>query len=119
MFKKILSGLPFSFQRDEIDLFSNAGNYLVGDVISRGIVFLTIPIYTRILAPDELGVVAVFQSLVYMFSIVYSCGVPGAITRYYYEEKKDFNSFLGNNVLFAIVFSVILSLIIFLLRNPI
>lgn len=115
--KRYITKLPLELNNDELDLFSNAGNYLAGDVISRGIIFLTIPVYTRILSPDGIGVLAVFQSIVYMVSIFFSCGTPGAVTRYYYEDRKDFASFLGNNFIFALFFSLIFSIVILLFRR--
>jgi len=118
MLKKYITRFSSRFRSDEIELVTNASNYLIGDVISRGMVFLTIPIYTRLLPPDQLGILAVFQSIIYMLSIVYSCGVPGAVTRYYYEERSDFKSFFGNNVFFTVVLSLIFSLIVFILRRP-
>ena len=94
---KILKKL---FDRDFNELLGHAKNYLTADIFGKGLVFLSIPIFTNILSISEYGVLGVYNSVTYLIVVIFGLGFRGAITRYYYEKKHDFNQFIASNILF-------------------
>jgi len=108
-----------SIGKDFLEFISHARNYLSGDVISKALFFLTIPFFTRIMPPDEYGVMAIFITMVGIFKIFFGFGIPGSISRYYYEKNKDFYKFLNSNIFFVLIGSILLILFSLLLRNAI
>ncbi len=94
---KILKKL---FDRDFNELLGHAKNYLTADIFGKGLVFLSIPIFTNILSISEYGVLGVYNSVTYLIVVIFGLGFRGAITRYFYEKKHDFNQFITSNILF-------------------
>ncbi|MFW6310851.1 MAG: oligosaccharide flippase family protein [Nanoarchaeota archaeon] len=88
-------------------------NYLGGDFFDRGLSFLAIPIFTRLLTKEEYGLVAIFLTINQIFSNILGLGIRGAVTRYYYEYKGDFYQFLSSNVLFIIFFNCVTLIVIY------
>lgn len=109
--KKILN----LFGRDTKQFLSHSKNYVTGDFFSKGLVFISIPIYTRLLTTSEYGVLSLYLSFYTLFSIILNFGIIGSITRYYFEETTDFNEFLGSNVTFLIIVNACLIFVFYLL----
>lgn len=99
--------------------FSNSKNYLIAEFFNKGIVFITIPFFTRFLIPEEYGLLAIFTSVVSIFTILNGLNLHGAVTRRYYEEDNNFKSFLGSNLLFATVINITILIVGYILKDQI
>ena len=108
---KILIILKERIDSDFFEFLLHAKNYVTANIFMKGLAFISIPIFTRLLVPADYGVLAIFFSFVGFFSIISGLGIRGSITRYYYEETDDFDSFLGSNLVLGLGWSI---LIIFL-----
>ena len=91
--KKRLKKLQqFSF----FDTFKHASTYFSGTMLVHALGILTLPIFTKLLSPDEYGIINVFLTYVSVVAVLLSFNLHWAISRYYFEEdKKDFDAFLG------------------------
>ena len=58
--------------------------YVVGNVLSRGLAFVLLPLYTRHLSPTDYGIVAVTLTIVSVLSVVLPLGLHGASARFYF-----------------------------------
>ena len=87
------------------------------DFIGKGLGFISIPIFTRLLTPDEYGYLAVFTSIIAIFSVLLKLNMHGAITRYYYEETDDFSSYVGSILSFVVLFNLVAIPLLYLVRN--
>ncbi|MGD8567768.1 MAG: oligosaccharide flippase family protein [Gammaproteobacteria bacterium] len=103
--------------KDE-DNFSNVLKhfitYFTGDVVSRLIAFLLIPVLTFLLTPNDFGILSVFTSLTLLLLTLLSLNTYTSIGRYYFEENIDLSSFLSSVIAFSLVimllfFTVIVS----------
>ncbi|MFD2568090.1 lipopolysaccharide biosynthesis protein [Pseudotenacibaculum haliotis] len=101
--KKVINRLDTDFS----ELLSHAKNYVSADVLAKGLVFLSIPILTRLLTTEDYGVLGVFTSITSMLIIIFGLGIRGSVTRYYYEDKNDFDKFLGTNISLLLGFGLI------------
>ncbi len=109
--------LKRNFGEDFFGFISHSKNYVSSDLFSKGLAFVSIPIFTRLLVPQEYGVLAIFTSFVSIFSIVAGLGVRGAVTRYYFEKTDDFDQYYGSIVLFVLGWGLVVSLSLFLLSG--
>lgn len=73
-------------------------NYLISSVANEGLKFISVPVFTYLLTPEDYGIINIFGSYVSIFSIILVLNLNGAVSRYYYEEKDDFKQFLGFSV---------------------
>lgn len=75
-------------------------NYLTGEAVAGLLSFATIPILTRLLSTDEYGALAIFLSVVSIATILMELNFRGALSRYWFEQDKEFPDFLSSNLLF-------------------
>jgi O-antigen/teichoic acid export membrane protein len=108
----------FTFGKDFLELLTHSKNYITGEILTKGLVFLTMPLFTRLMTPEEYGVMSVFLSFTGILAIIFGFGIRGAVSRYYYEEKKDFYAYFSSNFWFVIIGSFVLMGIAILFQNP-
>ena len=70
-------------------LIKTVGTYMMPKLFSYGLNFLLIPVLTRVLTPADLGIVALAWAVHNTLAGVCSLGIPGAVSRYYFEYRKD------------------------------
>ncbi|AJR04766.1 lipopolysaccharide biosynthesis protein [Siansivirga zeaxanthinifaciens] len=86
--------------------------YTFGDFLNKGIIFLTIPIFSRILSVEDYGVLSIYQ-LFYSFLIVpLTLNFPGAVTQRLFEKGENEDIFIKVNLKFITVFSFGFSLVL-------
>jgi O-antigen/teichoic acid export membrane protein len=91
-----------------IGMFRHVKNYLSAELIVKAIGLISIPIFTRLLSPEEYGVYAIFLSFVAVMNIISSLNMHTSVDRYYFEEKGNFASFVGSNIFFVLLFQLLL-----------
>jgi len=96
---------------------SSSSHYLIAVFFQKGIVFLTIPIFTRLLNVQEYGMLTIFQSLINILIVFTTLGARGAILRYYHDEKTNFKTFYISIVSFFILYNIAFVFIVYLLKN--
>lgn len=87
--------------------------YTICNVILRGINFFTIPLFIRLLTPEEFGrcnIFLSFESVLYIFS---GLAMHASIKNAYYDQKDNYDSFIKN----CIYLDFFNSLIILLIAN--
>lgn len=94
--------------------FSHSKNYLIGDFFQVGLSFLTVPIFTRLLLPSEYGILAIFTSVISIFTVILGLNSAAAIGRRYYEEDSEFSEFLGTILVSIAVFNIGLIVIFYI-----
>ena len=102
--KKIFSVKHSSF-------FSHSKNYLLAEIFNKGIVFITIPIFTRLLSPTEYGILALFSSIVAIFTVLMGLNFQSSIAVKYYDKNEDLPEFLGTNLIFLYFNNILIILV--------
>lgn len=101
------------------ELLSHGKNYLIANVASRALSFISIPIFTRLLTPEDYGIYGVFGGTVMVLSSLYNLNLDKSISRYYYDQRNldDFKSYVGT--CFSLMFFTFLisSLVLFFFRD--
>ncbi|MFW5891509.1 MAG: lipopolysaccharide biosynthesis protein, partial [bacterium] len=100
-------------------LFINIKNYFTGSVLSKALIFLSIPILTRFLSPDEYGYLAIFNSLITVFVIIMPLGLFSSIRHITLKRNEIENSkeYLFVVFFFGYIFSIIFIIIIYFSRK--
>ena len=70
-------------------LSANSLVYTVGTVLSRGIVVLLVPVYTRVLTPDDFGILAVTATVGVLVTTIIGLSLESAITQLYFQYGND------------------------------
>jgi O-antigen/teichoic acid export membrane protein len=111
--KKIIPMIGY----ENIEFLSHSKNYLSATILTHALAFISVPIFTRLLFPSEYGTLAVFSSIISIFTILLGLNMHGAVARYYYEKSNDFAEFISSNLIFIICFNIIAFLFIFSIRK--
>ena len=94
--------------------------YLIGSIFLKGISFITIPIFTRILSPEEFGIITIFLTWVSFFAVFIGFQVSSSIaSAYIHRGKKNLVRYMKNIVILSLLSAVIISIICVLFREEI
>lgn len=91
--------------------------YLIGNLFNKGIVFLTIPIFTRMLSTSEYGIVNTYLSWVPILSLILGLSLTNTIRNAYVDFKEDIENYINSILSLSILSSIICSLIILLVSK--
>ena len=82
--------------------------YLVGNIFNKGITFLTVPIFTRILSTSDYGIVTTYNSWVGILSMVIGFALHMSIRMAAVDYKEKFNDFVSSIILFVTLTSTVM-----------
>lgn len=89
------------------DVLSHAKNYLAGNVATKALGFISIPVFTRLMDETDYGIVAVYTATLGIIAPITTLNATDSISRYYYEKKQsDFGVFLSSIVQFIFLIQV-------------
>ena len=97
--------------------FYHSKNYLIAEFFNKGIVFLTIPIFTYLLSPEDYGVISIYAAIISIFIVFMGLNFHTSVARRYHEDTNDFDAFFGSNITFLTLLNIILILVFFLLKE--
>lgn len=97
-----------------LNLFKNISIYSLGNLLSRGITFLLLPLYTRILSPADYGQLELIYLVGSVLALLYGLRVENGYNRiYFFNKEVDFRKKLYStgqafNLLCSVVFAFIM-----------
>lgn len=86
--------------------------YLIGNLINKGIGFLTIPLFTRILTTYDYGVINTYASWVAIVSMILGMALHMGIRSAFNDYKNTIDSFMSSITFLSIISAFSISLII-------
>ena len=90
--------------------------YTITEFFSKGISFLTIPIFTRLLAPGDFGTVSLYTTWVGILTIFLGLNLNASITKGKYEFEKDYDSFVSSVMFLSLLMFMGYAAIIFIFK---
>jgi O-antigen/teichoic acid export membrane protein len=93
-------------------ILNHSFNYLFAELFNKGLVFFTMPVFTRLLTPAEYGQIGVFFTIVSIITVILSLNINASIVIKYNDENDNFKSYLGANFLFLLLFLILSNLIL-------
>ncbi len=63
--------LKVAFGSDLYNFVKLGSHYTIGNVANQAIAFLALPIFTRLLLPEEYGILALFSAGVSVFAVLF------------------------------------------------
>ncbi|MFX0548808.1 lipopolysaccharide biosynthesis protein [Hathewaya histolytica] len=103
----------------KLDFLKHGFNYIIANFFSKGLVFLMIPVFTRILTPSEYGTYSIYVTIVSIFSILISLNIPAAIKQSYLKRENEFSAILGTNLIFIVLTTLPIAIVYFIFSNEI
>lgn len=104
---------------DIFETVKHSQNYFIAQIVTTGLVFLSIPIFTRLFTQEDYGIVSVYNAYLTILIIILSANSHASVGRYYFEDKPDFKEFLGSTLILAGSIFLINTLVFLLFYYPI
>ena len=94
-------------------LLKNSVIYTLTDGISKGVAFLSLPLISRYLIPEELGIAANFDVLQNIISLLAGQAIVNSMPYFYYGKSREAQAQIVSNLLFIVIAAnVLMSLFI-------
>lgn len=91
--------------------------YLIGTLFNKGISFITVPIFTRILTVEDYGIVTTYNSWSSILMMFVSLALYMSIRVSFVDFKEKTNDFLSTIILFTMIYGVLFSVIVFIIST--
>ena len=101
------------------EVFVHAKNYFTATFLSNAIGFVALPILTRLLTPEEYGIISIFLSIISIFTVIIGLNLHFFLFRYYHEKTADFNQLFGTLLLFVIYINLVIFPLMFVFKEQI
>ncbi|RMF17680.1 MAG: hypothetical protein D6761_03845, partial [Candidatus Dadabacteria bacterium] len=72
--------------------------YAFTALLGKAAGLVAIPVLTRLMAPDDYGTYQVVLTYAQIGAVILTGNMYGAISRYYFDDRPDFNQFLSNSL---------------------
>lgn len=86
--------------------------YLVGNIFNRGMSFLTVPIFTRILSTSDYGIVTTYNSWITILSMVVGFALYMGIRAAFIDYKDQMNDFMSVATTFTLESGIVFTVIV-------
>ncbi|MEW9902613.1 lipopolysaccharide biosynthesis protein [Pseudomonas putida] len=100
-------------------LLNSAATYTLANVINSAIPFLLLPVLTRVLAPAEYGMVAMFTTVIGLFSAFTGLSLHGAVSVRYFDSETDHPRFVGACLSILAISTTLVLMAVWLMAGPI
>jgi len=78
-----------SASQDFLRVSKHSSNYFIGQILTKSLGFLLIPLYTRFLVPADYGILAMVNSLSSVLAIFCTLGQRDTFARFYWDYKDN------------------------------
>ena len=84
--------------------------YIIGSFILKGVNFFTVPIFTSLLTPGDMGKISIYATWISIFAILVGIGVEGTVgsakANLKYDEYREYlsSSLFLSTIVFVIIF---------------
>lgn len=78
--------------------------YLISDFLLKGMAFVTIPIFTRLLSVEDYGIVSVYTSFVGVMSIISGLDLHAGLGRAAIDFEQDYPKYLSSVLSLSVAF---------------
>ncbi len=101
-----------------MSLWRKSAGYALGRAFTSFLVFLLLPILTRLLTPEMFGTWQIMAFFAAVVMVMVQLGLDQALFRFYVIDSKNRGRYLAVTYLFVAFASIVMFLIVFILRNP-
>lgn len=93
--------------------------YTIGNILIKGINFLTLPLFSRLMSPSEFGVFNLFISYDAIISILISLAMHTSLRNAKYKFENKIDNYISSISILYFINSLILLFLILIFRNSI
>lgn len=103
---------------DHKEIKAGAG-YTIGNILIKGISFISLPIFSRLLSTTDFGYFNTYVSYEAIITIIIGLGMHASIKTAYYDYKGKQNTFISTQTLLVLLVTFVLLGIYLIFQKPI
>ena len=88
--------------------------YTIGNILIKGVSFLVLPVFTRLMSTHEYGVYSVYVSYLMIFETVILLGLSSTVALARYASEVEFNTYISTIIAIPPLLSLVCMVIIYL-----
>jgi len=88
------------------EFFKHSLLYFIAEAFNKGLVFITLPIFTFLLTPSEFGIMSIFTTITAILIVMMSLSSQQSVIRYYHSNEINFDQFLGSLIPLVSLFTI-------------
>jgi len=96
--------------------FKHSLLYFFAEAFNKGIVLITLPIFTYLLTPAEFGLISIYASITAVLIVLMGLSSHQAVIRNYHDNNVVFSNFMGALLPFIIIFTLLIVSVVILNR---
>lgn len=85
--------------------------YLIGNLFNKGMAFITVPIFTRLLSTTDYGIITTYNSWITILSMVIGFALHMGIRAAFIDYKDEIDDFMAATTTFTVESGIVLCLI--------
>jgi len=103
------------------EILKHGANYLVANLATKALAFISIPVYTHLLSTSDFGIVNIFLGVSGILSSLLTLCCDQAVSRYYFDriDDEDFKKFVGTSSIIALIVFILNATILILLASQV
>lgn len=105
------------YQRESNIVIKSGFWYTVSNFFLKGIAFITIPIFSRMLTTEEFGYYNNFTAWLAVLTIIGTLSLSTSLIRGRFDFKDDLDSFISSNLILGSICTIVLYFVVFLNKN--
>lgn len=91
--------------------------YTITNFFTKGLTFLTLPIFTRLLSTSDYGTVNLYQSYLEIIAIIFSLDLVASVQRGKFDYKENYNQFISSILFLGIITFLGFSIMILIFQD--
>ena len=105
------------YQRESNIVIKSGFWYTVSNFFLKGIAFITIPIFSRMLTTEEFGYYNNFAAWLAVLTIIGTLSLSTSLIRGRFDFKDDLDSFISSNLILGSICTIVLYFVAFFNKN--
>lgn len=101
----------------EANLKKVSSYYFLGNIFNKGIAFLTVPIFTRLLSTSDYGIVNTYNSWITIIAMFVGFALHMGVRTAFVDYKEKIDDFMSTIIIFTLISGISLSLVVFIIFN--
>lgn len=93
--------------------------YTIGNILVRGVTFLSLPVFTRLMSTQEFGLYTTYVSYVNILTLLSGLGLHASFKAAKAEFSKEIDEYTSAMLTITLVYNILLLAVAFLLRQQI
>ncbi len=94
-------------------------SYTIGNMLIKGIPFITLPIFTSIMSTEDFGIYNIYLSYESVISIIFGLGLAGTVRIAKVEYKMSFEEYISSIYILQVFANLVLDILFFLVIDMI